>query len=165
MSNIAIFSEVREPFLGDVDPLASVKTAFSELNIKERIAYFYTQTPSQENDANSSVILKEEKTDSKEQRRPAKSVPNIKPEKAEQEDESYFSTSVDPPINTVLTAAATPSPQLATPKPVVADQFQPIIVETKSKESVQSAKPSVKPSSAPVWETADTVLERPIRYD
>jgi len=38
VTNIAFFAEVREPFLGDDDPMASVKLALSELNIQARIA-------------------------------------------------------------------------------------------------------------------------------
>lgn len=55
MINIAFFSEVREPFLGDEDPTASVKLAFSELDIPAKITEIYPKTPSKEPSRPSSV--------------------------------------------------------------------------------------------------------------
>ena len=43
-TNIAFFAEVREPFLGDEDPTASVKSAFFDLDIQAKIAEFYPKT-------------------------------------------------------------------------------------------------------------------------
>ena len=40
-TNIAFFSEVREPFLGDSDHGVAINSALSELDIQDKIAAFY----------------------------------------------------------------------------------------------------------------------------
>ena len=60
MVNIAVFPEVREPFLGNVDPTASVKSAFSELDIQERISEIYSSAQSNGDDIQSVVPQKVE---------------------------------------------------------------------------------------------------------
>jgi hypothetical protein len=66
----------------------------------------------------------------------------------------------EPEMNELLlqTAATMPAPKPATAKPVIADQFKPITVSPKPVEPI-------KPSANAVWDTIDTALERPIRYD
>ena len=46
VTNIAFFEKVREPFLGNEDPMASVKSAFSDLGIQKKIAEFYPKIQS-----------------------------------------------------------------------------------------------------------------------
>ena len=59
VTNIAFFAEVREPFLGDVDPTASVKSALSDLDIQAKIAEFYPKILSK-TDRSSAVEVSEE---------------------------------------------------------------------------------------------------------
>jgi hypothetical protein len=176
VTNVAFFSEVREPFLGDVDPLASVKSAFSELSIKESIADLYTQVQPNVDGVAPSVPPKDDVPVPKERYRqpdsppvkpesvvPAKdSVPPPAPEPKHtvRKEEPRHSPSVPTPAETLQTAAAMPASQPSAAKPVVADQFKPIVAEPKTKEPAKT-----QPSSSPVWDTVDTVLERPIRYD
>jgi hypothetical protein len=44
--NIAFFADVREPFLGDDDPLASIKATLGELDIPAKIAGLYPKVQS-----------------------------------------------------------------------------------------------------------------------
>ena len=76
---------------------------------------------------------------------------------------------------TMQTVAVTPfpAPIAAVVQPVVAEQFKPIIDEQKpvSQKSVSQKSTTpvpvtpFKPSSVPVWDTTDSILARPIRYD
>ena len=187
-TNVAFFAEVREPFFGDEDPLASVKSSFSELNIKKSITDFCAQVQSNVDGVTPSVLPKEEKPDPNEQYlKPVSSAkpervtptadssppsappsvsppappPEPEPAKTARKEESKHTPSVAPPAETLQTAAAMPAPQPGTAKPVIADRFKPITAESKQMEPAKSAKPS----PTPVWETVDTVLERPLRYD
>ena len=184
--NIAFFSEVREPFLGSEDPLASVKSSFSELDIRGKIAGFYGTKPENVDDIQDlapSEPPKEEPRTPKEQRRktapqPAEPknvvarvdpfllsepLPKAEPEKPaprEAPPEPSEPVPVVAPAGNLQTAATIPAPlpAVAAVKSAVAEQFKPIVTEPKSALSV-------KPSSQPVWETIDTVLERPVWYE
>ena len=183
--NIAFFPEVREPFLGDEDPLASVKSAFADLDVQAKIAEFYPKVQSNVDEVSNVTPLEEPKEETptpkveerapREQRRPP---PLVQPEEVvplpkEEPKESVPSESAkneSPPVLTPvrsevhLQTAATmpvPKPAAAVVQPAVAEQFNPVLIESKPTELV---KP-VKPSSQPIWETIETVLERPIRYD
>ena len=221
VTNIAFFAKVREPFLGNDDPTASVKTAFANLDFQGRIEKFYPQTQSKVDDTtvNTTVdntpvdevsditsslppekgkpapraetpVPRIERAASSESHRqsplpvhdpPAESVfadpiiespspfaqlPQTEPEKTsppkELEEPKPDVTVVvserhEPNQQTVAVMAA-PASVAAVVQPVIANQFKPIIVEPKSVVPV-------KPSSAPVWDTVDTIRERPIRYD
>jgi hypothetical protein len=68
------------------------------------------------------------------------------------------------------TVAIIPSPMSAVTNPVVANQFKPITitpVESPAARETQriSNTRTERPSSNAIWQTVDTVLERPIRYD
>jgi len=206
-TNVAFFVEVREPFFGDDDPMASVKSAFSDLDIQAKIAEFYPAVQSKAGqskvdeakaddvpDAPPPIPVEEVKPAPKvaipaprEQRRqpavpandppvvpvvvqpvmdpfPPLPQPHIVPTKETLPKESE---APKPAVADVVldrrepnrqTAAVMPTPALAVVQPVVAEQFKPIIVEPKP------ATP-VKPSATPVWDTIDTIRERPIRYD
>ena len=179
------FSEVREPFLGSDDPLTSLSSSLSELDIRGKIAGFYEKKPEKVDDENLTPPEppKEESRAPKEQRRkpspspeePKKVAVNVDPfpmsdslPKAEPEKpapmevlpESSESVSVVVPAGHIQTVTTMPAPQpaIAAVKPAVAEQFKPIIAEPKPVASG-------KPSSQPVWETIDTVLERPVWYE
>ena len=208
--NIAFFAEVREPFLGEEDPTASIKSVLSELDIPARIAEFYPKIQSKVDKAGDETppappqeatpVPKEEKSVSREPKRPppvAADAPPVKPEAAnpvvdpfrlpvpplkaepekvekevpkEQPKEVPSKTSEsiavmvpeqrEPNLQTAAVMPV-PKPAVAAVKPVVADQFKPIITAPKPVAPVVP----VKPSSSPVWDTLDTVLDRPIRYD
>ena len=230
-TNIAFFAEVREPFLGDDDPTASVKLAFSDLDIRAKIAEFYPkiQSPVDESEVDATKAddvpvadvtppppPAEEKTAPREPRQqpapPASNpppvpvivapivdpFPPITPSPITQppitpppfaqppttlppvvESEKAVPEEI-PPNETAFPAAVTPerrgqnrqtaaiisgpAPVAAVVQPVIADQFKPITVEPKPVAPVAPAGP-VKPSATPVWETVDTILDRPIRYD
>ena len=197
--NIAFFSEVREPFLGKDDPLASVKSAFAELDIQSKFAEFYPKvqskvdnvsivTPPEEPEERTPVQKKDESAPqaenppSRKQRQPLppkqpeesvepqKDVPKVEPKEAATK-EPVGRESVSPVLTVtpvrgevnLQTAATIPIPKAApsVANPVVANQCTPILTEPRPTEPV---KP-IKPSSNPVWETVDSVLNRPIRYD
>jgi hypothetical protein len=159
--NIVFFSEVRESFLGGEDPLASVASSFSELDIRGKIAGFYEKKPAKVDDVQASPTPeppKEEPRAPKEQRRKPAPLESTEP------------VPVVAPEGNLQTVAKMPVPQptVAAVKPAVAEQFKPIAHEHKSAASVSAASvsaTSVKPSSHPVWETIDTVLERPVWYE
>ena len=186
--NIAYFNNVRESFLGEEDPTASIKSAIFQSGIPAKVAKLYSTTQTEE-DENQNVTphtpSKGEKTSpkaeqptSREQRRQT-STPPTKPEevvaipisdpqpkieqepKEESKKESNPSASAVVPVETLQTAALVPVPSPAVAQSVIADQFKPIVPEQKPAVPI---KP-VKLSSAPVWETADTILAQPIRYD
>ena len=220
--NIAFFAEVREPFLGDEDPTASVKSVFSELDIQAKIAEFYPKIQSKidtdpvvpplvspkekEEESVPKIEPSVPKTKSpalkEPNRQPAPSVnnPPVKPEIAdpmvdpflpiapapqpepekktppkdelkpkEKTEEAPPKKSEEPAGSDVVpegskpnlqTAAVTPvpAPVVADVQPVTADQFKPIMVQPKPTVPV-------RPSSTPVWDTMDTIQNRPIRYD
>jgi len=188
--NILFFSEVREPFLGSEDPLASVTSSFSELDIRGKIAGFYGDKAEKVDDTQDIAPPeppKEEPRLPKEQRRkpeptpeePKNVVANVEPffrsdppPKAEPikpapmgapmetPPEPFELVSVVAPSGNLQTAATMPAPlpTIASVKPAVAEQFKPVVSESKSSASG-------KPSSAPVWETIDTVLERPMWHE
>ena len=231
--NVAFFAEVREPFLGDDDPTASIKLALSDLDIRAKIAEFYPKIQSKADETDVDETKTEEMTDEvhvpdappplplpplplEEEKpvpraprqppappantlpAPAISAPVVDPfppiiqpplapppvvevEKATPKESPPKEP--EPPTASVperrgqnRQAAAVmpgPAPVAAVVQPVIAgqfnianqsniaDQFKPIIAESKP------ASPAVptKPSATPVWETVDTILERPIRYD
>ena len=186
--NIVFFSEVRKPFFGNEDPLASVQSSLSELDIRGAIAEYYPKRQLQEDGVQvpPPPPPKEEPSAPKAQRRSSAPLPKAEPEnvisigdpllpsdpppKAEPAKPAPKETppepvSVAPPAENQQTAAtmSAPNPAVAAVKPVVADQFKPLIPEPKS-AAPQSAA-SGKPSPSPVWDTIDTVLERPIWYD
>ena len=187
--NIVFFSEVREPFLGSEDPLISVTSSFSELDIMGKIAEWFPKKQSKVDDVQDltpSAPPKEESPAPKAQRRqsapppaepenvisrvnpllpsdpPPKAEP-AKPVPKEAPPESSRSVPITAPAENLQTAATMPAPQpaAAAVKPVVANQFKPITPEPKPAASVKPPKPS----STPIWDTIDTVLERPVRYD
>jgi hypothetical protein len=176
--NIAFFSEVREPFLGSEDPLASVKSSLSELDIQGKIAAFYPKTSSKVDDVQvppPSAPPKAEPPVQKKQHQqptpppkaePEKSIPQPAPKEAPQKPAE--SMPVVTPAENLQTSATVlvPQPAIAAVKPVVADQFKPVTPESKPNEpKPKELVKSVKLSSSPVWDTIDTVLERPIRYE
>ena len=186
-TNIAFFAEVREPFLGDEDPTASIKSAFSEWDIQAKIAAFYPPAQSNAGEVSDDSPQAEEKHVSvaesflssepiwqptppvppqpskpavvdpvvdpflpiahppKESELPESVVPFVAPEKSE-------------PVLPTAAVASVPSLVIADTQPVVAEQFKPVIVRP------ESVTPT-RPASTPVWNTVDTMLERPIRYD
>jgi len=195
VTNIAFFSEVREPFLGDEDPMPSVKSAFSELDIQAKIAGFYPKVQSEAEqpkvdevpalpppappEAEKPIPRVEPPTPREPRRQPAPSAnnPPAEPRVADPMVDPFLSP-VSPPkeleepkpavsvvvpernernLQTVAVMPA-PTPVAAVMQPVIAEQFKPIIVEPKPTAPV-------KPSSTPVWDTIDTFLDRPIRYD
>ena len=201
--NIAFFAEVREPFLGDEDPMASVKSAFSDLDIQAKLAEFYPPMQSKVNETKIGEIsdkpslapLEREKSIPKaeistpkegnpilgEQRQQSVPPVNVPPVVADPMIDPFLPLTQPSPAKTEQeipkepapaipavalerrepnrqTAAIIPAPVTAIAQPVIADQFKPIVIEPKP------AAP-VKPLSTPVWETPDTVLDRPIRYD
>ena len=187
--NIAFFSEVREPFLGGADPLASVKSALSELDIKARIAEFYPQTLSKAENIQKEDVQNMPLPTPKKQEKPSELsasmpkpepvvsnpvldpflLPSQPPKEMPKEEETKLKKSEIPnPIPSVIvpeesnlnqqTAVTVPAPKPAAAKPMVADQFKPIMTQPKPVEPV-------KPSANVVWDTIDTALERPIRYD
>jgi len=183
--NIAFFPEVREPFLGSDDPLASVKSALSELDIQARIAEFYPQIQSKTEDIQDTPApptpKKQEKPAGTTSELPAKtsapepttsdplldlslwSVPSPKAESKSTPKETEApkpTPSVAVSKDNQQTAATMSAPKAAAAviMPVVADQFKPTTTAPKPTETA-------KPSANAVWDTIDTVLERPIRYD
>lgn len=191
--NIAFFSEVREPFLGDEDPLASVKAALSDLNIKAKFAEIYPKIASETDGESTDTTSLEPSTKTVKPVETPKQ-PVGMPKKTEPDKSLIFQpspTKTDPVVDPFLlstpppkastpvaapkdyerkqiektkptepkkesgvnrqTAAVMPMPQPATTRPIVADHFKPI--------------ESAKPSTEAVWDTIDTVLERPLRYD
>jgi hypothetical protein len=170
--NIAFFSEVREPFLGDEDPLASVKSAFAELNIQANLADFYPKVQSKVDSLQDVTppVTPAPKKANPVPTEPESVVPIVDPfqfatppPKVEHKiptEEPAPPAPLIAPSENLQTAATMPVPQpaAAVAKPVIADQFKPMMTEPKPIVPVNS----VKPSSTPVWETIDTVLERPI---
>ena len=181
--NITFFSEVRESFLGDADPLASVKSTISELDIKASIADFYPKVQSTVEDAQDHasspappVENKAVFSDSNRQplAPPAKpetpsaivdpfSPAKPEPEKAAPQEEPKPPVAASVPAENHQAVASVPAPRpaAAVSRPVIADQFKPIMTEPKPAEPLQATKPS----SSPVWDTVDTILERPVRND
>ena len=201
VTNIAFFAEVREPFLGDDDPVASVKSAFSDLNIQARLAEFYPKILSMANEAKGDeapevtppippTLLEAERPTPRVEmpvpreprQQPIPPVNNLlmEPVIAEPTVDPFPPLETEPPkelekpepaastvvqtMNELTRQAATVTPVsaivpvTATVQPVIADQFNPIGIAT------QPVAP-VRPSSTPVWDTIDTILDRPIRYD
>lgn len=184
-TNIVLFDTVREHFLGDGDPVPSAKIAFSELDLQAKIAEFYPKMQPHMDDVENTTHppLETEKSAPKEQRQQistslAKSVetspvvdpvpvpdpsPEVKPMKEEvpKNETSKSSAPVATSVETLQTAATIPTPKQAVAQSIIADQFRPIVSQQKPVVSIKS----IKPSSTPIWETIDTVLEQPIRYD
>jgi len=196
VTNIVFFEKVREPFFGDEDPMASVKSSFSDLGIQVKIAEFFPKTQSQVDaakidEAPDTVPLTppEEKPVSRAEfpeprterfvpreprRQPAlpeqpMSVdpiadpfqPLVPPPEVLEEPKPAVSIVVSERQESNLQTSAimsAPAPVVAVVQSVVAEQFKPIPIEPKPVAPV-------KPSSAPVWDTADTIFDRPIRYD
>ena len=209
VTNIAFFAEVREPFLGDEDPLASVKSAFADLDVPAKIAGFYPKTQSKIDGTNIDGAKADEVLDivsaplapplEIEKSAPREPIPAPRTERpTPQEPPSASPVIADPMVDPFLPFTQQPSavhseevlepahstvsgnstvsgsvPERQTQDlkdflaptssvagilPVVAEQFRPIIVEPKPVAPV-------KPSSAPVWDTADTIWDRPIWYD
>ena len=175
--NVAFFSEVRENFLGDDDPLVSAHSAFSELDIAAKIAAFYPAIQSNVEDvldeAPLEPALPEEPPVSKEES-PAPKIespalweqhwqpielsedvplvplePAIEP-KEESKDEPKPVVPVDIPLELQQTTVLMPVPQpvAVAVQPLVADQFKPIVTELKPLVPVRH-------SSAPTWGTIE----------
>jgi len=201
VTNIAFFADVREPFLGDDDPMASVKSAFSDLNIQARIAEFYPKILSKANEEKVDevpeatpltppTLLEAERPTPRVEmpvpreprQQPTLPVNNLltEPAIAEPIIDPFPPLGAEPPkelekpepaastvvqtmnestrqVATVMPVSAI-VPVIATVQPVIADQFNPIDTAT------QPIAP-VRPSATPVWNTIDTILDRPIRYD
>jgi len=220
VTNIAFFAEVREPFLGDDDPMASVKSAFSDLNIQARVAEFSPKILSRAD----GVKVDEAKIDGikidempemipptppaplaverpaprvveppaprEPRQQPTPPVNNLlaEPVIAEPIGDPFPPLETEPPkeleepkpaVSTVVQArnettrnetaqqaaaiipVSAPAPVTAATQPVIADRFNPITVEPP----VPPPTAPARPSSTPVWDTIDTILERPIRYD
>jgi len=171
--NIAFFPEVREPFLGSDDPLASVKSALSELDIQSRIAEFYPQIQSKTEDSQETPTppapKKQEKPAGKILEPPAK-IPAPEPTASspildisllstplpKAESKPVSSTSVSKENQQTAATMSVPKAAVAISQPVVADQFKPTTTSTKPSATV-------KPSATAIWDTVDTALERPIR--
>ena len=170
----------------------AVKSALFEWNITEKISNIYP--PIQSNAENiqkvpppapieqkntpaaSANVPKEEPKESKpipdsllptppqkdELKSKPKTVPDI--EKPKEPEKPKPAVPVATPTENQQTAVVMPVPKPAAAiiLPVVADQFKPLITAPK-----QAFKPteSIKPSASAVWDTVDTALERPIRYD
>ena len=226
-TNVAFFSDVREFFLGDEDPLASAQSAFVELDIAAKIAAFYPGIPSKIDDiadehSPEPALLKPEpvsldlfgnpqnrhsganrnpderpvsldsglhRNDSFQTGQlesllpeppspkptmpepvlsepmppeppPVPQKPEAEPTRGESKEEPQSADPFAAPAESPQEAAFDPFPQpaVAAVRPVIADQFKPIVTAPKPPVPV-------RPSSAPVWGTIETVLERPIRYD
>jgi hypothetical protein len=163
--NMAFFSEVRESFLGKGKSALSSQPVTSEPDIAE----FYPQTPPQ--NAEKNPLPKREVSVE-----PPVKVPAPIPLSADSGNAPFLLPSVPPPApaetsqpvtapkenNTdkQTTALLPPAPKSAAVKPIVADQFKPVMTKPK-----QPNKPSQKPSSNIVWGTAESVAEQPVRYD
>ena len=204
--NIAFFPEVREPFLGDDDPVSSTKLALSESDFTARIAEFYPTIQARVQDLRSVLPL----PGAQKQKEPEKTSelptdiwePDIRvpwtvtddpivdsfflPSQPPVEEPEVISEEEEPeapePVFSVVapetsgmtqqTSAVVPVASPAVVRPVVADQFKPIIIPVESvrppagEETKRASNASAgKSSSNVVWDTIDTVLERPIRYD
>jgi len=198
-TNIAFFAEVREPFLGDEDPMASVKSAFSDLDIQGKIAKLYPKIQSKADEVSDTVppTPPERRTVSRVEpplQRTERSAPReskqhsappvetvvadpivdpflllVQPPEVWEEPKPAVSVVVPDVMPDIVPERREPNLQAsaimsapasvaAVVLPVVAEQFKPITVEPKPVVLV-------KPSSAPVWDTVDTILDRPIRYD
>ena len=149
--NIAFFAEVRELFLGDDDPLASIKSAFSELGIETKIADIFPMIQSQVDDVSESEppAQKEGRSVSREPRQQSTSIiaepvadpfPSLVPAPPAKSEKDTPKKSEEPkPVAAVpqekseqnRQIAITPAPVAvaATVQPVIANQFKPIIVE------------------------------------
>jgi hypothetical protein len=198
--NIAFFPEVREPFLGGDDPLASVKAALSDLNIKARFVEICPKTQFNTDSEASVPTPQASPTDPVKSAEPTKkpaavsikiepvktAVPKTKTAQNESLPDPFLLPSSQPkepapPADLIAveqkqfertkptdpqkesglnrqTAASVPIPQSAAARPIIADQFKPIVTPSKSIEST-------KPSPDVVWDTIDTITERPLRYD
>lgn len=158
--NIAFFAEVREPFLGDEDPTASIKSVFADWDIEATLAEYFPKVQSKVPSPVEEIPDELQPEPPKEEKRVPKEPSRKEPLQQEPVPKEEPPTPKVAPEalpasleGAVQTAAALPVPQSAAIKPAVAEQFKPII-----------APPSM-PASSPVWMTVDTVLERPIKYD
>jgi len=171
--NITFFSDVRKSYFGDADPLASAQSTLADWDIRAKISDLYQIMQSKVDDAQNVTpiaLSTEEKSGQQERRRLAEppvgawapgmgtigtkpTAPSTVPEKSELPTQT----------TTTPTAETLPAPQPAAAKSPVANQFKPITV-TPNTGSPKSTEP-VKPSAQVVWNTTDTALERPIRYD
>jgi hypothetical protein len=106
--NISFFGDARKPFLGDEDPTASIKSAFSDWDITAAIANFYPKVQAQVGD------VPEEKL-----------VPKLEPEKTVPKEEPE-APKPDAPIETLKTATVLPALKPAVAKSAMAEQFKPI---------------------------------------
>ena len=196
--NIVFFAEVREPFLGSDDPMPSMKSTFSDLNIQARIAEFHPKILSRANEAKvdeipeailTAPLVEERPTPRVEvpaprepRQQPTPPVNNLlaEPVIAEPIADPFPPLETEPPKElekpkpavsdvvqtsnestrqtTTIVPVSAVAPVTATVQPIVADRFNPIVAES------QPIAP-VRPSATPVWDTIDTILDRPIRYD
>jgi len=193
--NVAFFSDVRESFLGDADPFASTRSAFAELDIAAKISAFYPSAPSKTEEISdefaSVSVPPESPAITLESLLPVPPLPEpvvplpvpveppalweelpVPPEaeltEAEIEEDvlpaDYFAIPAEALQSATFdpfpqpNAADFPEPVAAAVTPVVADQFKPLVMD---------GEPLVpnRPSSAPIWGSIDTILERPLRYD
>ena len=176
--NIAFFPEVREPFLGSDDPLESVKTALSKLEIVAKHTEDVQEAPApapkeqkktpevpaddpkpkpKESDPIPDSLLPDPPQKDELKDKP-KTVPDV--EKPKEPEKPKPAAPVVAPMENQQIAAVMPMPKPADAiiQPVVAEQFKPVIASPKPIEIA-------KPSTNAVWDTVDTALERPIRYD
>ena len=152
--NVAFFPEVREPFLGDEDPTASVKSALNDWDIPAKLAEFYPKIQMKAADMQDEVrnerplpelskpeLPKAEKPAPKEQRRQSPVLP-ASPEASQEIVDPFLQPSASPPketgtpkpvdspvvpVETLPTAATVLRSAPATVQPAFADQFKPIM--------------------------------------
>jgi len=187
-TNIAFFPEVREPFLGSEDPFGSVKSALSELDIKATLAEFYPKILSNVGDEQHIPPPIPSTPSPPPVPEPAVKNPDSLPlptpppvaeplpksqdmpeEKKPEEPKTKEPEKLQPPTAAIptdnpQTTTTVPKPVVATIQPAVANPFKPVTAPPKPAETVKPQE-TVNHSASPVWDTVDTVLERPIRYD
>ena len=148
-TNVVFFSDVRESFLGDDDPLASTKAAFSDLNLAARIAEFYPAILSNANtdpaNADGADVDKVDTAvdDVPDITPPAPHVPIVpivpiieQPAKLPALPEAWGEPVKEEPPAEVISpekpveiVVSIPAPVVVAAKPAIADQFKPIMAE------------------------------------
>jgi len=146
--NIAFFSEVREPFLGNEDPLTSVKSSLFELDIRGKIAGLYPQKQSQVDDVQDLTPAppKDELHAPKAQRRQ----PTPPPAETKPAETKNVVSGIDPfqPSDPPPKAEPEkPLPKEALPKEVLPESSVPVSVVAPA-ESLQTAATMPVPQPA-----------------
>ena len=145
-TNIVFFSEVRESFLGDEDPTASVKLAFSELNIQAKIAEFYPKIQSKADEVQNVTlpVQKDQKPVTKEPKKLPELPPNVPIQNMETANpilDPFLLPSQPPTVQ--VTPKEIPPKESEVPKPV-----DPVIVPKKAELNRQTAATMPIPKSA-----------------